>query len=92
LLSQEEYSKICFEMLAVQEANNRLSYTDGDFEQGGEPAHADVLDKSFVLTEEASTIITASVKENESPEMIAPAAPTQPHRSVLSGLVNLFRS
>jgi radical SAM superfamily enzyme YgiQ (UPF0313 family) len=91
LLSQEEYSKICFEMLAFQEANNRLSYTDGDFEQGSEPAHADVLDKSFVLTEEASTI-TASVKENESPEMIAPAAPMQQHRSVLSGLVNLFRS
>ena len=91
LLSQEEYSKICFEMLAFQDANNRLSYTDGDFEQGSEPAHADVLDKSFVLTEEAATI-TASVKENESPEMITPAAPIQQHRSVLSGLVNLFRS
>ncbi|MCH2579037.1 MAG: B12-binding domain-containing radical SAM protein, partial [Pseudomonadales bacterium] len=91
LLSQEEYSKICFEMLEFQEANNRLSYTDGDFEQGSEPAHADVLDKSFVLSEEIPTI-TSLTKESESPEIGGSAVPIQQKRSVLSGLVNLFRS
>ncbi|HAJ76056.1 MAG TPA: hypothetical protein DCM64_06330 [Gammaproteobacteria bacterium] len=51
LLSQQQYSELCFEMLQFQEANNRLSYTDGEFE-GDASTEADVQDKSFVLTED----------------------------------------
>ena len=44
LLSQGEYNEICMEMLAFQQANNRLSYDD-------EPGSATVEDKSFSLVE-----------------------------------------
>jgi anaerobic magnesium-protoporphyrin IX monomethyl ester cyclase len=44
LLSQEEYNEICMEMLAFQQANNRLSY-------GDEPNSATVEDKSFSFVE-----------------------------------------
>ena len=50
-----------------------------------------MLDKSFVLSEEIPTIIPLA-KENESPEIVESVAPLQQKRSVLSGLVNLFRS
>jgi hypothetical protein len=44
LLTQEEYNEICMEMLAFQQANNRLSY-------GDEPSSATVEDKSFSFVE-----------------------------------------
>ena len=47
LLSQVEYNEICMEMLAFQQANNRLSYDD-------EPGSATVEDKSFSLVEPAT--------------------------------------
>ena len=50
LLSQVEYNEICMEMLAFQEANNRLSYDD-------EPGSATVEDKSFSLVEPANESI-----------------------------------
>lgn len=49
LLTQDEYNEICMEMLAFQEANNRLSYTEGNAME--EPA--EVQDKSFQLVEDA---------------------------------------
>jgi len=48
LLTRDEYNEICQEMLAFQQANNRLSYTEGNAVE--EPAR--VEDKSFQLVEE----------------------------------------
>ena len=55
LLTQEEYNEICMEMLAFQEANNRLSYTEGNAMD--EPAT--VEDKSFQLVEDAPPVAVA---------------------------------
>jgi hypothetical protein len=49
LLNAEEYDQICREMLAFQEANNRLTYSD---EETGETNLVTVEDKSFSLSEE----------------------------------------
>jgi len=51
LLTADEYNEICTEMLAFQEANNRLSYSDSESEKNGNTAAATVEDKSFTLTE-----------------------------------------
>jgi hypothetical protein len=51
LLTADEYNEICTEMLAFQEANNRLSYSDSESEKNGDTAAATVEDKSFTLTE-----------------------------------------
>ena len=48
LLTAKEDNEICQEMLAFQEANNRLSYTDGS---APEVAPARVEDKSFSLVD-----------------------------------------
>lgn len=49
LLSAQQYNDLCKEMLSFQIANNRLSYTDGEFEgQNGRPI---IDDKSFVMVE-----------------------------------------
>ncbi len=61
LLSQEEYNEICMEMLAFQEANNRLSYTEGNAME--EPAT--VEDKSFQLVEDPPSPVQAVVAEKE---------------------------
>lgn len=87
LLSQAQYSALCIEMLEFQKVNNRLSYTDGEFENG-EPAHADVKDKSFILTEKP--VPTSDLPEAESID-IEPV-PVAQSRSVISSLVNMFRS
>ncbi len=49
LLSQSEYNEICQEMLAFQQRNNRLSYTEGN----AMDAPAIMRDKSFELVEDA---------------------------------------
>ena len=51
LLTQDEYNAICMDMLAFQERNNRLSYTEGN--QG---AIDSVEDKSFNLVEDTKEI------------------------------------
>ena len=61
LLTQEEYNKICKEMLAFQEANNRLSYTEGNAME--EPAT--VQDKSFQLVEDAPAPAQAVLAEEQ---------------------------
>lgn len=53
LLSAEEYNEICQEMLAFQEANNRLTYSDDESESGDAVAAVD--DKSFSLVADAPT-------------------------------------
>lgn len=62
LLTADEYNEICTEMLAFQEANNRLSYSDSEGEEDGETAAATVEDKSFTLTE-AEPIAAKNVPE-----------------------------
>ena len=57
LLTQDEYNEICMEMLAFQEANNRLSYTEGNAME--EPAT--VQDKSFQLVEDAPPAVEPAV-------------------------------
>ena len=57
LLTQDEYNEICMEMLAFQQANNRLSYTEGNAME--EPAA--VQDKSFQLVDEAPQPAEAKV-------------------------------
>ena len=52
LLSAEEYNEICQEMLAFQTANNRLTYSDDEFDSG-DAASASVNDKSFSLVADA---------------------------------------
>lgn len=54
LLNAEEYNEICQEMLAFQEANNRLTYSDDEFDPSDAPAAA-VDDKSFSLVADAPT-------------------------------------
>lgn len=49
LLTQDEYNEICMQMLAFQEANNRLSYAD----DGQTPEPGRVEDKSFSLVADA---------------------------------------
>ena len=57
LLRQDEYNEICMEMLAFQEANNRLSYTEGNAME--EPA--EVQDKSFQLVEDTPPAVEPAV-------------------------------
>ncbi|HAG73369.1 MAG TPA: hypothetical protein DCL66_14320 [Gammaproteobacteria bacterium] len=52
LLSAEEYNEICQEMLAFQTANNRLTYSDDEFDSS-DAASASVNDKSFSLVADA---------------------------------------
>ena len=79
LLTQEDYNDLCMEMLAFQQANNRLSYEDGP---GGETATATVEDKSFSFVEAAPEAKT---------EAYAPVPPPAA-ASLLDGVKNLFRS
>ena len=83
LLTQEEYNAICMEMLAFQEANNRLTYDEGT--QGESPAAATVEDKSFNFVEGNEEII----EENPESDSIL-------HKGQETGLMdsarNLFRS
>jgi hypothetical protein len=54
LLSAAEYDEICREMLAFQEANNRLTYSEDEFSDDGTPAST-VNDKSFSLVADEPT-------------------------------------
>ena len=62
LLNAEEYDQICREMLAFQEANNRLTYSD---EETGETNPVTVEDKSFSLSEEPQASTAASPAESK---------------------------
>ncbi len=64
LLTQEQYNEICMEMLAFQQVNNRLSYTEGNAAQA--PAPATVRDKSFELAEDAPPAPAAAAKREKS--------------------------
>jgi radical SAM superfamily enzyme YgiQ (UPF0313 family) len=90
LLTAEEYNEICLEMLAFQEANNRLSYTEGnqgDAEQGT----ATVEDKSFSLVEpEPANDSEENVQADV--DLTEPAVVQEQKQSLFKRVMNPFRS
>lgn len=82
LLTQEEYNEICMEMLAFQEKNNRLTYTD-EADTSGEAQTATVNDKSF-------TLITDEEKQNLDATKLN--QPPKGKGGFMDGVRNLFRS
>jgi len=89
LLNADEYNEICMEMLAFQEANNRLSYTDHD-----EPAEqASVEDKSFSLVSDEE-LAASTQNEVEIPPSSSPTTEQSEKASgsLLQSVKNLFRS
>ena len=97
LLTAEEYDEICKEMLAFQEANNRLSYSD---EETGETSPMTVEDKSFSLVEDPTPqaeaevevqlapVVDDSVQQFTPPPQIA----TKGKTSLLDSVRGFFRS
>ena len=83
LLTQEEYNAICMEMLAFQEANNRLTYDEGT--QGESPAAATVEDKSFNLVEDDEEVIGKNPESN-------PILRKDQEGGLMDSARNLFRS
>jgi anaerobic magnesium-protoporphyrin IX monomethyl ester cyclase len=87
LLTQDEYNEICMEMLAFQEANNRLTY---DEQGGGEAAEtATVEDKSFSLV--ADDEVAADANEDERQIDNSVVAKNQ-EGGLMDSVRNLFRS
>ena len=83
LLTQEEYNTICMEMLAFQEANNRLTYDEGT--QGESPAAATLEDKSFNLVEDDEEVIGKNPESN-------PILRKDQEGGLMDSARNLFRS
>ena len=79
LLTQGEYNEICMEMLAFQERNNRLSYTEGNQGIGDT-----VEDKSFELS--------GSANDAEEAVAIDPVTVTKQEGGLIDSVRNLFRS
>ena len=77
LLSAEQYDEICQEMLAFQEANNRLS-----LDEDGVPEVAHVEDKSFSLISDA---------EKQAMQAAGASMATSARPGLISGIRNLFR-
>lgn len=84
LLTQDEYNEICLEMLAFQEQNNRLSYTEGN--QGGEDT---VEDKSFSLVEDQ---VSTEANEAGSTQVPNPVDAQKNSSGLIDSVRNLFRS
>jgi len=87
LLTAVEYDEICRQMLAFQEANNRLSYTDGVAPEV-EPAR--VEDKSFSLVDADNS--SASNSGQDRPIESAIAIVHKQEKSLFADVRNLFRS
>lgn len=91
LLNAQEYNEICTEMLAFQEANNRLTYQEGLGEGGDNAEPASVEDKSFSLVEdqpEASAAADTSAAVDNADN----SAADKKSGSLLQGMKNFFRS
>jgi radical SAM superfamily enzyme YgiQ (UPF0313 family) len=82
LLSAEEYNEICMQMLAFQEANNRLSYTDENDPVEEKPT---VQDKSFELRADDEVSEEAAVAVEQ-------IAAQENQKSFLQSVKNFFRS
>ena len=79
LLTQEEYNEICMEMLAFQEANNRLTYSDDEDAN----TTSTVDDKSFSLVTD---------EEKQSLDAAKLARAPKEKGGFMDGVRNLFRS
>ena len=88
LLTAEEYSDICAEMLAFQEANNRLEYVD----ENDERIPIDVADKSLTLTESLEPPMRVDAALEEGMKNIKPSLTTQHGNSLVSRILGPFRS
>ncbi len=88
LLTAEEYSDICAEMLAFQEANNRLEYVD----ENDERIPIDVADKSLTLTESLEPPMRVDAALEEGMKNIKPSLTTQHDNSLVSRILGPFRS
>ena len=95
LLTAEEYDEICKEMLAFQEANNRLSYSD---EETGETSPMTVEDKSFSLVEdpapqaEVEVQLTPALDDSVQQFTPPPQIATKGKTSLLDSVRDFFRS
>jgi radical SAM superfamily enzyme YgiQ (UPF0313 family) len=88
LLSAEQYSEICTEMLAFQEANNRLEYVD----ENDEHIPIEVADKSLTLTESPEPPARAVADSEDNLQRIEPALATEHDKSLFSRILGPFRS
>jgi radical SAM superfamily enzyme YgiQ (UPF0313 family) len=86
LLTQDEYNEICLEMLAFQERNNRLTYSDDENADSEQAASVD--DKSFSLVDDE----TAAAGKAELDAVVARETADKPGGGLLQGVKNLFRS
>lgn len=85
LLTAKDYNEICMQMLAFQQANNRLTYEEEGDEEAGS---ATVEDKSFSLVEEAAEETVEEAAEEAPAIQVPPSASA----SILDGVKNMFRS
>lgn len=83
LLTQDVYNEICMEMLAFQESNNRLSYTEGN--QGMEDGDT-MQDKSFQLAGDLDGLT------HSEPVVIDPEIVQKRGNSLLGSVRNFFQS
>jgi radical SAM superfamily enzyme YgiQ (UPF0313 family) len=60
LMTAQEYSDICLEMVAFQEVNNRLSYTDGNQGSGNDATISSAGENLEAMVEAESGALTAS--------------------------------
>jgi hypothetical protein len=100
LLTAHDYDEICREMLAFQEANNRLTYSD---EETGETAPVTVEDKSFSRVEDVEPAAVQPVEPAPAlepqidvsvQEFVPPAVALTPAAkpSLLDSVKGFFRS
>jgi len=87
LLNAEEYNEICQEMLAFQEANNRLSYVD----ENDEEQPIEVADKSLTLVE-APEPSQEGDDTAQDVEPVEPALTQEQDKSLFSRILGPFRS
>ncbi|PCJ25896.1 MAG: hypothetical protein COA96_06515 [SAR86 cluster bacterium] len=85
LLTAKDYNEICMEMLAFQEANNRLNYND-------EPGGATVEDKSFSLVESTKSAEPSIDKNKIESQEANNNKADDSASSLLEGVKNFFRS
>ncbi|PCH59245.1 MAG: hypothetical protein COC19_07365 [SAR86 cluster bacterium] len=98
LLNAQDYNDICMEMLAFQEANNRLSYTPKGSNENPTPnkVKATVEDKSFsmvadeeVVADKVTSDVSSTVAALETAAAPESAASEKP-KSLLSNIKSLF--
>jgi anaerobic magnesium-protoporphyrin IX monomethyl ester cyclase len=88
LLTAQEYEEICQEMLAFQEANNRLSYADDQ----GAPRFLEVEDKSLTLLTDEERVAVASAQPSATAEALAASRESDRAPGLMKAIRSMFRS